>query len=206
MGLSFEITIANVDESAHGDELPAELVTRLSRAKAFAVAPQYPDALVMAADTIVVLDGDVLGKPADETMARNMLHRLRDRQHLVYSGLTISDGARDQRCDQMAVTPVQMRLYSDDEIDHYIGTGDPMDKAGAYAIQHAEFDPISRFVGCYANVMGLPMCHVYRLLSAWDIRVPVHPLDCCPYAVTQGCPWSEEITHMPPSTWCLEQG
>ena len=98
---------------------------------------------------------------------------------------------------------MQMRDYSDDEILGYIATGDPLDKAGAYAIQNERFDPVARVNGCYANVMGLPMCHLYRILRAWAVEVPVHPLDCCSLTVEKGCPWSADITQMPVEAWCI---
>jgi septum formation protein len=95
------------------------------------------------------------------------------------------------------MTPVLMRDYTDAEIDGYIASGDPMDKAGAYAIQHPRFKPVARIDGCFANVMGLPMCHLYRALRAWDFVPPVHPLRCCPLATTSGCCWSREILARP---------
>jgi len=193
LGLSFRVLASDVPETPCGDEHPADVVARLSSAKADAVAAQAADALVIAADTIVVLDGEILGKPAHDTEARAMLARLRGRQHWVYSGLTVIDGAGARRCTQIAVTPVVMRDYSDQEIETYIASGDHRDKAGAYAIQSPSFSPIACINGCYANVMGFPLCHLYRLLHAWGVEVPIHPLACCPQAVCAGCAWAQEI-------------
>jgi len=201
MGLSYTVAVSQADETPCAGELPQDLVARLSRAKAASVAGAYPDGLIIAADTIVVLDGDILGKPTDEKMAWEMLTRLRSREHTVYSGLALVDVAADRSCAQVAATPVHMRHYTDEEILRYIASGDPLDKAGAYAIQHPEFDPIERIGGCYANVMGLPMCHLYRVLLLWQMCASIHPLQCCPQAVSRGCPWSAAIMQSPVGEW-----
>ncbi len=122
----------------------------------------------------------------------------------MYTGLTLRDGHSGRLCTQVALTPVLMRHYTDEEIARYIASGDPLDKAGAYAIQHAELDPVAQVVGCAANVMGLPLCHVYRVLRDWGIAVPVHPLASCPWAGKAGCPWSAEVIAESPERWCLE--
>jgi hypothetical protein len=93
----------------------------------------------------------------------------------------------------VAITPVVMRAYSDAEIAAYVASGDPRDKAGAYAIQSPSFNPIAQIDGCYANVMGLPLCHLYRVLRAWGSASPIHPLAGCPQAVRAGCPWAQAI-------------
>ncbi len=193
MQMTFEVVTSDIDESVQARETPLALAYRLSLTKAEAVASAYIDAIIIAADTLVVLDNDVLGKPADWAEATEMLIRLRNRQHLVYTGLTVIDQLGDRRCTQVAITPVLMRDYSDEEIRRYVASGDPMDKAGAYAIQYADFNPVARFEGCYANVMGLPMCHLYRLLCSWHIDVPRHSLESCPLAIKEGCPWATEI-------------
>jgi septum formation protein len=201
MGLCFEVVSSDTDETVQIGEPPIALARRLSLAKAEAIASLYPDALIIAADTMVVLDQEILGKPADQADALAMLARLRGRQHLVYTGLTLLDAARSARYTQVARTPVLMRAYDDKEVQRYVASGDPLDKAGAYAIQYADFRPVERINGCYANVMGLPMCHCYRVLSAWGIRVPIHPLQCCPLAVREGCPYSADITQASPQSW-----
>lgn len=179
------------DEGGNGD--PPDLVRRLSLKKAtVAVRPGRND-LVISADTIVSLNGEVLGKPDDSDHAITMLTRLRGREHAVFSGLTILDLERHCIVTETVRTPVVMREYSDEEIAHYVASGDPLDKAGAYAIQHASFDPVERIEGCYANVMGLPLCHVYRALIALGVRPPVHVLESCPYSVAHGCEWAPGI-------------
>jgi len=202
MGVPFEAMPSEVDETMLPGERPAELAARLSLAKARAVASIHREAVVIAADTLVALGDDVLGKPRDEIDAFEMLARLRGREHSVYSGLSVVDVPGGRRCTQVVESRVHLRDYTDSEIRRYVGTGDPFDKAGGYAIQNAAFAPVGRVDGCYANVMGLPMCHLYRQLRAWGIDMPAHPLDCCPLAVEKGCPWSLGITEMPPEGWC----
>lgn len=169
-GLQFDIIATETDEARLDGESPAAYVRRLSRDKAHA-ASQMVDghAVILAADTIVV-DGDsVLGKPADEEEARNTLQTLRGRSHSVCTAITILDTKTGQIETDIACSPVRMRAYSDNEITTYIATGDPFDKAGAYAIQHREFRPVEEFTDCFANVMGLPLCHVSRLLGKIEI-------------------------------------
>jgi len=192
MGIDFTVMPSDINEAPLPGELAADMAKRLSVSKASAVAGSRPEALVIAADTLVVLDGMVLGKPSDEAVAFEMLTRLAGRQHWVYSGLAVVDAGGSRRCEQVAATLVTMRQYTADEIWRYVATGDPIDKAGAYAIQYPEFDPVAHIEGCYANVMGLPMCHVYRVLDLWGVTPPVHPLHCCPQAVEKGCRWSAD--------------
>ena len=203
LGLPFALERSDVEETFTSQEDPINLVRRLSLAKARSVAAKHPGALIIAADTIVVLDGQVLGKPRDAAHAQEILSRLRGRWHQVYSGLTLLDTLQQRECLQHAITPVRMRHYSDQEIQRYVASGDPLDKAGAYAIQHAEFAPIAEIAGCYANVVGFPLCHLYRLLCAWGITPPIHPLQACPFAQEHdGCPWAEEILSAAQEEWC----
>ncbi len=205
MGLSFEVVTSDIDETPRPQEAPLTLAHRLSQAKAEAVARDYIDAITIAADTLVVLDEHILGKPRDQAEALTMLAQLRDRRHLVYSGLAVIDQPGQRRCTQVAITPVRMRNYTDAEIQQYVATGDPMDKAGAYAIQYAGWNPVAGFDGCYTNVMGLPMCHLYRILRSWDVQVPRHPLESCPYALQEGCPYAREILQAA-SVPCIQPG
>lgn len=169
LGLPFDITAADVDETPRSDESPAALVVRLSREKSRAViAP--PDTLVIACDTIVALNGEPLGKPRDTAEAVEMLRRLRGRPHTVYSAVTLLEPATGREQSTVAATTVVMRAYTDAELAAYVASGDPLDKAGAYAIQHAAFHPVAEVEGCYANVTGLPLCHLTRSLRAWGIE------------------------------------
>ncbi len=97
------------------------------------------------------------------------------------------------RCQQLACTPVRMANYSEEALAAYVATGDPLDKAGAYAIQAETFAPVAGLEGCYTNVVGLPLCHLYRGLRALGLLVPAHPLEVCPQAVGAGCPWAADI-------------
>jgi len=194
LGLDFAIQKPNVDEQQFDGEAPTDLVQRLSLAKAQAAEPGSAT-IIVAADTIVVLDGQVLGKPPTPEAAIHMLKRLRGRQHTVHTGLAVLDVRHGYDISAQATTAVEMRDYSDEAIRRYVATGGPMDKAGAYAIQSETFDPVARILDCYANVVGLPLCHLYRALDTLHHTPPVHPLACCPMAVSQGCPWAWPILH-----------
>jgi MAF protein len=178
LGLPFVIKAAGIDETQLDGEPPSEMVLRVSRAKAFAVRDVRADDLVIAADTVVVLDGEVLGKPAGpddaarERTAARMLRDLRSRSHVVYSGVSVWHPASQCMVNELGQSTVWMRDYTDDEIDEYVASGDPLDKAGAYAIQHAGFAPASRVEGCWLNVMGLPLCHLGRALDRFGVAVP----------------------------------
>ena len=179
LGLPFVIKIAGVDERVLDGEPPTELVLRVSQAKALGVNDDRPDELVVAADTIVVLDGQVLGKPTDAEDAARMLRYLRGRPHVVYSGVAVWHPARRRLIRELAESTVWMRDYTDAEVASYVESGDPLDKAGAYAIQHPGFDPVSRVEGCRLSVMGLPLCHLGRALAKFGVVVPANVPRAC---------------------------
>ena len=187
LALPFSVAAAEVDERQIPGKLPVELVQRLSRAKAAAVACRYPDAIIVAADTVVVLDGVVLGKPADAEDAVGMLRALRGRPHFVYSAVTALDAATGQEATEVSESCVWMRGYNDDEIAAYVASGDPLDKAGAYAIQHRGFAPVSRFEGCYASIMGLPLGHLAQALASVGVAVLVDVAQACQAATGAAC-------------------
>jgi MAF protein len=137
----------------------------LSRAKALHVASRHPQAAVIGADTIVTLGGALLGKPASPREAAQMLQGLRDRPHQVYSGVTVVSPTCSTGQTAVVESTVWMRAYDDDEIDGYVAGGSPLDKAGAYGIQDADMRPVARLEGCYASVMGLPICALAGLLE-----------------------------------------
>jgi septum formation protein len=144
--------------------------------------------VILACDTVVALDGEVLGKPCDASEAIDMLRRLRGRSHTVYSAVTLLELATGRTSTDVAETRLVMRTYTDAEIATYVASGDPLDKAGAYAIQHPGFHPIARYQGCYANVVGLPLCHITRCLRAFRIE-PLHDVPAACQAHTgQLCP------------------
>ncbi len=125
--------------------------------------------LVIAADTSVVDAGEILGKPVDEADAVRMLKRLRGHTHQVYTGLALLRVSDGRLLTDLTVTDVPMRNYSDEEIEAYVRTGDPFDKAGAYGIQHPDFQPVETLNGCFASVMGLPLCRLADLLGQFDM-------------------------------------
>jgi septum formation protein len=208
LNLPFEVSNTNIDETQIPGEKAEDLVGRLSRLKAETARVQFPDFIVIAADTDVELDGVILGKPRDQKDARIMLRALRGRDHIVYGGMTISfpvvpqrdsfysnpnevsgnkgpaipsngmaSESRDVRgridsknqdvgkVTLVVQTRVWMRNYSDSEIEAYVATGDPLDKAAAYAVQHHLFRPVARVEGCFANVMGLALCRLWNALA-----------------------------------------
>ena len=169
MGIKdFETISPNVDESAFHGLPPEELVRRLSAEKAAAVAGKVgEDAIVIAADTVVALEGAVLGKPADELDAFKMLSALSGVRHQVYTGVTVCRGGEKQTAHE--VTDVTFRELSEREIEDYISTGEPMDKAGAYGIQGYGALLIQGISGDYYNVMGLPVCRLSGMLSHFGV-------------------------------------
>jgi len=190
----FNVIVADVDESTRVNESPPDYVLRLAETKARATASRaHADQIILAADTTVVDGNDILGKPQDDMEAFAMLTRLRGRTHQVYTGvalLRLSDGLL---LKELSVTDVPMRDYSDEEINAYIQTGDPLDKAGAYAIQHPRFKPVASMSGCYASVMGLPMCHVVRALRKLDIYPEADVPMACQSLLNYQCPVSQSI-------------
>ena len=169
-GWSFNVLVANVDESQHSNEAPGAYVLRLAETKARISASKTKDeTIVIAADTAVVDGKDIFGKPADARDAVRMLKRLRGHTHQVYTGLALLRVSDGYSLSDLTVTDVPMRDYSDEEIEAYVQSGDPLDKAGAYAIQHERFHPVEKLEGCFASVMGLPLCRLTYLLQQFDI-------------------------------------
>ncbi len=184
LGHPFTIDAADIDESRMGEESPAAHVRRLAEEKARAVAARRPQDVILAADTIVVHQGRILGKPRDAAHARAMLQSLRNEPHQVITAVAVSRA--DAIVSELDVSTIIMRDYSDAEIDAYIASGDPFDKAGAYAIQNAAFAPVARLEGCYAGVMGLPLALTARLLTAAGlVPAPSWPQAC--HAITGHC-------------------
>jgi MAF protein len=179
LGVPFDVHVPNVDEQPRPGEIPAELPQRISRLKAERVAREVGHGVVVAADTIVVHKGDILGKPSDADDALAMLRRLRGESHLVLSGVTVTDAESGKQITELCESKVLLRPMDDAEIERYVGSGDPLDKAAAYAIQNTEFAPVSQVVGCPANVMGLPMCHVVRNLRRLGVALPPTPPTRC---------------------------
>lgn len=166
--IDHEVRPAHVDETQLAGEAPRAYAERLAREKALKVAELHPEAVVIGADTIVVVDGDVLGKPDDDASAMLMLQRLSGRAHVVDTAVAVvRDGATASAVEEVAV---QFRTLSDAEIARYIETGEPMDKAGAYGIQGYGATIVERVDGDYFAVMGLPLGLLVRLLRQVGVR------------------------------------
>ena len=185
--IPFEVLPADINEERHTGEDPVDYVSRLAREKAQKVASGNPG-LIIGADTIVVDGEELLGKPVDEAQARQMLKQLRGRVHQVYTGITLVDTETRKAFSDVCRTDVLMRDYSDEEIEGYIATGDPMDKAGAYAIQHPGFKPVEGLSDCYACVMGLPICTLTVGLREFGMRIPEDLPQRCRDLLGYDCP------------------
>jgi septum formation protein len=193
-GWKYSIAIADIDESLLPAEAPGDYVLRLAEAKARKSAENAnPEGVVIAADTTVVDGGNILGKPTDETDAVRMLKRLRGHTHQVYTGLALLRVSDSYTLTDLSVTDVPMREYSDEEIDAYVQSGDPLDKAGAYAIQHPDFHPVENLAGCFASVMGLPLCRLTYLLKQFEIYPAMEVGLHCQAELQYDCPISEAI-------------
>ena len=193
-GWKFSISIADIDESQLPAESPGDYVLRLAKTKARKSAENAnPGGVVIAADTTVVDRGAILGKPTDKSDAVRMLKRLRGHTHQVYTGLALLRVSDDNALTDLSVTDVPMRNYSDEEIDAYVQTGDPLDKAGAYGIQHSDFHPVENLAGCFASVMGLPLCRLTYLLKQFEIYPAMVVGLHCQAELHYDCPISDAI-------------
>lgn len=168
VGWEFETAAAGIDESEGAGESPADYVERLAREKAVAIARTRLFGLVLGADTTVVADGAILSKPADDEDARRMLRALRGRWHEVLTGVALVRAGEGLSRVAHELTRVRFRAMSDAEIDWYVSTGEPADKAGAYAVQGRAALFIDRIEGDYWNVVGLPVRLVYELAKSFE--------------------------------------
>lgn len=180
------------EEPRWDSETPDEFVVRLSASKAREVSRRVDGAIVIGADTAVVVDGEVLGKPRDRAEAVEMLRRLRGRTHRVVTGVTVVDGDSGRALSTSRSTDVLMRRYGDDELSAYVDSGNPFDKAGAYGVQEPVFAPAESVDGCYLNVVGLPLCDTLTLLAGMGADAEPAagwspPAECveCPLAVAE---------------------
>jgi septum formation protein len=187
IGIAATVVVPDVDESFDDEADPVAMVVELALRKANRVAPSHPDALVIGADTTVVCEGQVLGKPADVAEAARMLGMLGGRDHQVHTGVALIAPDRSPGTGVMTST-VRMRALSDDELAGYLATGEPLDKAGAYGIQGAAGKIVAEVRGCYTNVVGFPLCTVGRLLAGVGVPLPEDsPL--CGFRSERRCPW-----------------
>ncbi len=192
IGLPFSAISADVDESTITDPEPTINVVKTAELKARAIACQISSpiqpTIIIAADTTVALDQQMLGKPHDIADAKRMLLALRNRTHEVHTGMVLIDMRDGEIITGVHTAVVTMRAYTNKEINTYLATGDSLDKAGAYAIQHPQFNPVSHLQGCYLGVMGISICHLLQMLTQRNISPPTnltalrhaHPNMTCP--------------------------
>lgn len=165
-GFDFDILPANADETVHPGEPPEGYVRRIADAKARAVLPFAGDRIVLAADTTVVVGGAILGKPVDADDAARMLRALSGRRHDVMTAVTLAAAGREP-LSRVDVTRVEFTRLTDEEIAWYVRSGEPMDKAGAYAVQGLASRFVTRIEGSYSNVVGLPVALVHSMLLSF---------------------------------------
>jgi len=193
LGLPFTVTVApgNEDNAQAQYQGPIDGLaqwTAMYKSLMILTLPETANSLIITADTSVLLHDQILGKPRDVAQAREMLLALRGRWHRVTTGVVVSAFIDGQiiTSSKSCTTPVLMRAYSDEEIDAYIATDDPMDKAGAYGIQHTQFQPVEQIDGCYLNVVGLPLCVLVDLLAKFGVEPAIDT------STHDLCIWSEE--------------
>lgn len=193
-GLDFQVQPADINEALLPDEHPWEHVLRLAQAKAReAVRLSGGSRFFLAADTIVVDADAILGKPVDQQEAASMLKGLRGHTHQVFTGLALCQTQKNHMVTDICIVDVPMRNFSDEELNTYVASGDPLDKAGAYAIQHEDFQPVDNLQGCFAGVMGLPLCHLVRMLKRMDVSLKEDIPSRCQAELMYTCPVWQDI-------------
>jgi len=169
--IPFEIITSGVSEEVDPTLDPVEMVKVLAEMKATAVAKKIHEGLVIGSDTTIAFKGSTLGKPANPKDAKRMLEMLRNEKHQVISGIAIIDSSSMRIEAGTVTTSIRMRNYSDQEVNDYIATGEPMDKAGSYAIQGKGSSLVAEIEGCYNNVVGFPLCELVKLLEKFAVSV-----------------------------------
>jgi len=201
-GWTFTVCPAEIDETPLPGEPASDYVCRLAESKARAAAQQArPGEIILAADTTVADGSLILGKPADADEARQMLRSLGGREHSVFTAIGVTRAGSSQVQVDLGQTRVWMRNYSEREIEEYIASGDPFDKAGAYAIQHPGFQPVERIEGCYACVVGLPLCRAVRALANFGLYPVSDVTATCPSFLETNtpCPVYEMVSGSSPA-------
>lgn len=200
LNLDFETKTPSQDDIPlpRKGESPGSLSERLALVKARACASEAKKGTFLGADTIVVLGKKILGKPKDAADAREMLLTLLGKKHSVITGLALIDVSTGSSTTCHVATSVTMRRYTQGEIEEYIASGDPMDKAGAYGVQNKSFRPAAHVDGCYLNVVGLPLCSLVEMLQGLGIKAKLKsssllPMEChnCPLRTTGEASWQE---------------
>lgn len=193
-GWQVELASPQIDESILDNEMALDYVKRIAVLKASKRIDQaQPDDFIIAADTIVVNKGKILGKPADTRSALDMLSELRDRTHWVITALAVRKTRERKPLTDICHSKVNMRAYTDAEMRDYIESGDPFDKAGAYAIQDPVFRPALDFRGCFASVMGLPLCHLERTLRKYSGYSGTEWAKYCQKELKYKCPITRRV-------------
>jgi septum formation protein len=199
IGWEYNLLPAQVDETPQSNEDGMEYVKRIAQSKLLAATRKTDvNGVIIAADTAVLGRNEIgkieiYGKPSGKSEATEMLLRLRGHTHQVLTALSILHTQDGTILFDCCTTDVPMRNYNDEEIYAYVASGDPMDKAGAYAIQHAGFHPVEKLEGCYANVMGLPLCHLTRSLTQLGIPPKTDVPQTCQAALGYNCPVYSKI-------------
>ena len=194
MGLEFQIVPSDVAEVPKPGEPAEEVVRRLSMDKALAVASNVEHGFVIGADSMVVLEGEVMGKPSDAAEARLMLLRLRGTRHQVATGVTVVDAASGRYISDSMTSNITLRDLSEREIDASIASGTPSDKAGAYAVQDTDLRPARSWDGCYSNIVGLPLCRLGEILAELGFLLPQGWYAMAAQVCGDSCPRTEKAT------------
>lgn len=165
LGLQFQVVIPEIRETPSPHETARDFALRVAEKKALIVGDQFPQAWVIGADTVVVLEGEILGKPQDRDDAKRMLQQLANREHIVVTGYVLVKVAEGKKAGGVEETRVKIDSLEEREIDWYVNTGEPLDKAGGYAIQGKGAFMVEWIEGSYTNVVGFPLCQIIRLLK-----------------------------------------
>lgn len=189
LGLEFQVIAADVTEDALPGEAPQDMVMRLSLEKASSVAENLKDGYVIGGDSMVVLDGQALGKPVNADDARRMLRRLSGTRHQVMTGISVLNAATGKRMTEFMASPIKLRILTEAEIDTSIMSGAPFDKAGAYAVQDQELRPAEWWQGCYPNIVGLPVCRLLEMLQEMGFTIKSRQLMKAPPGCRDECPF-----------------
>ena len=171
LGVEVSVRVPQVEEWVDPAMEPVQAIRRIALAKAMAAGPRAEDELIVAADTAIVLDGEILGKPVDAPHALCMLKRMRGRSHSVVTALAVLDGWSQRTRQSHVTTIVRMSAVHDERLESYVDTGEPMGKAGAYAIQGAGANLVDSVQGCHLNVVGFPLCELRTLLACYGLSV-----------------------------------
>lgn len=196
----FIVQGAELEEIRRFRETAADFVVRMAIEKAEAAGDSLLERtdlslVVLAADTTVVDQDDILGKPAGPEQAKSMLHRLQGKEHQVLSGIAVFFPTDGSVLTDLARSDVEIRDLSQKEIDSYVASEDPLDKAGAYAIQNSDYQLVAGFQGCFANVMGLPLCHLKRMLDKVGVSTLDDVPERCQQALDYSCPVYEAVLY-----------